>query len=162
MSTEVDSLQLHGPRRDEALRRAAEQLSQWGLTMPKAEPLVLDFGSGDFSAHGLIEYWAANETQAGYCGKFMFLFDGQTCPLHSHAQKHETFFVVKGRVKLKDEGQEQLLLPGDVYPVPTDRAHTFTAMNGAALILELSTPCFPRDNRFRDPWAKEWLKKSLG
>ncbi len=60
--------------------------------MPPHEPLVSDFGLGDFYETGLIEYWVANEIQAGYCGKLLFVFGGQTCPMHWHKRKHETFF----------------------------------------------------------------------
>jgi len=38
--------------------------------------------------------------EAGYCGKYLFVFDGQTCPLQQHKRRHETFFVVQGRVRM--------------------------------------------------------------
>src|SRR5688572_11743407 len=83
--------------RSRALEACARQLKQWGIVVPAAtSPLVLDFGVGDFDRTGLIEYWIANEVAAGYCAKYMFLFGGQTCPLHSHCFKHETFFIVRG------------------------------------------------------------------
>jgi len=63
----------------------------WGLTMPGAEPLALDFGLGRFDEIGEIEFWVANEETCGYCGKFLFVAGGQTCPYHKHHKKHETF-----------------------------------------------------------------------
>jgi hypothetical protein len=33
--------------------------------MPPVDPLVLDFGLGDFYRTGLIEHWVANATSAG-------------------------------------------------------------------------------------------------
>ncbi len=65
--------------------------------MPPGEPLVLDFGLGRFDEIGEIEFWVANEETHGYCGKFLFVADGQTCPYHRHDRKHETFFVLKGQ-----------------------------------------------------------------
>ena len=161
MATNVDKLQLQGTKREEALARAAEQIAAWGLVMPQVEPLVMDFGSHDFDRYGLTEYWAANELEAGYCGKFMFLFDGQTCPLHSHHAKHETFFIVKGQVRLAVNGVEQVLAAGEVMSLGTDEVHTFTGI-GNALILELSMPCVPKDTQFRDRWARDWLENGLG
>ena len=110
----IMAMQLQGPRRESALKAFAKQIDQWGLTTPPGEPLVMDFGWGDFDRVGLIEYWIANEVEAGYCGKYMFLFAGQGCPFHSHRDKHETFFIVKGRVKMVLNGQECEMGPGEV------------------------------------------------
>lgn len=55
-----------------ALAAFKKRLRKWGLAMPAVKPLVLDFGLGDFYRTGLIEYWIANETRAGYCGKYLF------------------------------------------------------------------------------------------
>jgi len=50
------AIQIWGGQREEALRVFARQMEQWGLVMPKVEPLVCDFGLGKFSEVGLIEY----------------------------------------------------------------------------------------------------------
>lgn len=161
MADDIDALQFPIPQREKVLRQVQSQLDAWRLTMPPSEPLVLDFGSGDFAKHGLVEFWIANEVEAGYCGKFMFLFANQTCPCHSHVVKHETFFIVKGRVQLMSGGKTHTLNPGDVFPVPTNEPHTFTAVDKPALVLELSMPCDVHDNQFRDPWAVDWLQCAL-
>ena len=93
------AISLSGQQREMILASFLQQIEEWQIALPPVEPLVLDFGLGDFSKYGLIEYWIANEMRAGYCGKYLFLFDGQTCPLHRHTGKHETFFVVKGRMQ---------------------------------------------------------------
>lgn len=160
MAVNVDKLQMQGRERNAALEKASAQLAEWGLVMPKGEPLVMDFGSDNYERYGLIEYWAANECEAGYCGKFMFLFGGQSCPLHSHAHKHETFFVLRGNVRMAINDTEHLLNPGDVLAVPTKAIHSFCGI-GNALILELSMPCLPEDNQFEPPWAKNWHTKCL-
>lgn len=138
-----------GPVRTAALRAFKKQLRAWGLAMPPVEPLVLDFGLGNFKKTGLIEYWIANEAKAGYCGKYLFVFDGQTCPEHCHRDKHETFFIVKGQVRMRSRGRAARMKSGDVLPVPPGGRHSFTGV-GPALLLEVSKPCKVEDNYFTD------------
>ncbi len=140
-------LALKGPKAKEALKKFYKQMELWSIALPPAKPLILDFGLGDFEHTGLIECWIANEMEAGYCGKYLFVFDGQTCPLHKHKSKHETFFVVKGRVSMKFDGGCKEMVAGDVLPVPRDKIHSFKGI-GSALLLELSTPCEIDDNYF--------------
>jgi mannose-6-phosphate isomerase-like protein (cupin superfamily) len=139
-----------GPVREKALADCARQLAAWHVVMPAVEPLVLDFGLGEFRKTGLIEYWIANETEAGYCGKFLFLFDGQTCPRHHHRTKLETFYIQCGTVRMDYEGREWDLPQGGVLRVETDCPHQFRGV-GPALVLEVSKPCLIDDNYFADP-----------
>lgn len=143
-------ISVHGPVRDDALARCAEHIAAWQVALPPVEPLVLDFGLGDFARTGLIEFWIANELDAGYCGKYLFVFDGQTCPTHHHRQKMETFFVVQGRMRVSLGARELDLGPGDVLPIRPGQPHSFTGI-GPALMLELSKPCVVADNVFADP-----------
>lgn len=147
-----------GPEAERALAAFGRQIDSWGVAMPSVKPLVLDFGVGQFDRIGLIEYWIANEAEAGYCGKYLFVFDGQQCPAHSHRVKHETFFVVRGRLKVILDGQPIVLEVGQVLPVPPGRVHSFEG-EGNALLLELSMPCQVSDNYFEDPNIMEWLKR---
>jgi D-lyxose ketol-isomerase len=133
-----------------ALRKFKAQLKKWNLVMPPHEPLVLDFGLNDFDKIGLIEYWIANEIEAGYCGKYLFVFDGQTCPMHCHKKKHETFFLVQGKLRVLHDGSKLDMMPGDCLPVPPGASHSFTG-KGPALLLEISKPCLVADNCFENP-----------
>ena len=141
---------LKGATATRAVARFRRQLKAWRLAMPAVPPLVLDFGLGRFDEVGLIEYWIANEGKAGYCGKFLFVFDGQTCPRHRHRCKHETFFIVKGKVRMRYGSREWIMKEGEVLPVPPGRYHSFTGV-GPALLLEVSMPCEVDDNWFADP-----------
>ncbi len=142
-------VELQGAEREDAVRQVLARIEEWGLRMPNVEPLPLHFGLHDFHNVGETEFWVANESDAGYCGKFLFVFDGQTCPYHRHAKKHETFFVVKGRVRMRiDEGVRELGA-GDVLPMPPGMGHSFTGM-GDALLLEVSMPSLLQDNFFED------------
>ncbi len=144
------SFGLTGPQRAKALAAFEEQIRAWQMTMPKVEPLVMDFGLGDFRKVGMIEYWIANEAAAGYCGKFLFLFDGQSCPMHFHKKKLETFFVVKGGVRMRYDGSVREMREGDTLLVECNKPHEFSGI-GPTLILEVSKPCSVDDNYFADP-----------
>jgi D-lyxose ketol-isomerase len=141
---------LKGPEAERALEECRRQIAAWGVALPPVTPLVLDFGLGDFRRVGLIEYWIANEAAAGYCGNYLFVFDGQTCPLHRHRTKHETFFTVKGRLAVEYDGRRLELCEGGVLPVEPWKYHSFTGI-GPALLLELSMPCQVDDNYFENP-----------
>jgi len=141
--------QVSGEQRQQALASCLAAIRQWGLTMPDVEPLVLDFGLGKFAEIGEIEFWVANEESAGYCGKFLFVADGQTCPYHKHARKHETFFVMKGQVRMVIDEAEKFLGEGDLLVMPPGQSHSFTGV-GPALLLEVSMPSMRQDNFFAD------------
>lgn len=144
-----DRYELAGREREEALERCGRQLAEWGLTMPQVTPLVCHFGLNAFERYGLIEFWVANEVDAGYCGKFLFVFDGQTCPAHRHSRKHETFFVVKGAVRMLVDGRATIQKEGELVAMPPGTEHSFAGV-GPALLLETSSPCLLQDNFFAD------------
>jgi len=153
-----------GPLRSRALRECKKQIKAWGYALPKVRPLVLDFGLGDFARIGLIEYWLANEGDAGYCGKYLFVFDRQTCPLHRHQTKHETFFLLEGNLLVNYGKKQRRLRPGDVLPIRPGIYHSFTG-KGPALLLELSMPCEVDDNYFFDsriPIGGNWQRTPPG
>ncbi len=141
--------QVTGPQRGQALERCLAIIRSWGLTMPAVDPLVLDFGLGRFDEIGEIEFWVANEEAHGYCGKFLFVADGQTCPYHRHDRKHETFFVLKGRVRMIVDDEEKVLGEGDILVMLPGQRHSFTGL-GPALLLEVSMPSVRQDNFFTD------------
>jgi quercetin dioxygenase-like cupin family protein len=134
---------------EEALPRFLAQIGDWDIALPEVTPLVLDFGLQDFSRTGLIEYWIANEMEAGYCAKYLFVFDGQSCPMHHHKEKHETFFVIRGELDVLYDGTRHQLHPGDVLPIKAGRVHGFTGV-GPAMLLEVSKPCVIEDNYFEN------------
>ena len=144
------AIALTGEARERAVSCLRSHLARWDVAAPDIEPLVWDFGLEDFESVGLVEMWIANEVEAGYCGKYMFVTDGQTCPMHHHKTKHETFFVMEGRVRVVHNGKETELQKGDVLAVPPLTRHQFTGV-GPALLLELSKPCLIDDNHFEDP-----------
>ena len=155
------SLQIGPEERKQALHECAEQIRHWSIALPSTEPLVIDFGLGQFRRFGLFEFWITNEVDAGYCGKYMFVLDKQECPRHHHRVKHETFFVVRGELEVT-LGDEQLTLQeGQTLAIEPGRIHSFAGV-GPALLLELSMPCDPQDNFFELPETMAWLRRNLG
>ena len=148
-NSDFRELELSGVEREAALEECRKQIADWGLKMPDVEPLVLHFGLNDFRRTGEIEFCVANEEKAGYCGKFLFVLDGQTCPYHHHNVKHETFCVVKGKLKMVVNGEERIMQQGDTLAMPTGTKHAFTGL-GNALLLEVSMPSSRNDNFFAD------------
>jgi mannose-6-phosphate isomerase-like protein (cupin superfamily) len=143
------NISMSGQLRDKALVEFANHIKFWNLVMPDIEPLVLDFGLDNFYKTGLIECWIANEIQKGYCGKYLFVFGGQTCPMHRHKEKHETFFIIKGKIKMCYDDKSFEMQPGDVLPVDCWKYHSFTGIT-PSLILEISKPCIFEDNYFEN------------
>ena len=141
--------ELSGKERKEALKKCYAILKDWKIKMPKVKPLVLDFGLGDFYKNGLIEFWIANEKKESYCGKFLFVFNHQTCPFHHHNFKHETFFVLKGKVEMNIDGKKLLMNAGEIKVMSQKTKHSFTG-KGSALLLEVSKPCILEDSIFRN------------
>jgi D-lyxose ketol-isomerase len=140
-----------GPElRAEVLAKFQAQIAKWQIAMPRVEPLVLDFGLGAFEEVGLVECWICNEVTAGYCGKYLFVFDGQTCPMHRHKKKVETFFIVRGTVNMQCGGQSSTMGEGETLLIEPWTPHAFTG-KGPALLLEMSTPCLIDDNYFENP-----------
>ncbi len=146
----TDRYEVQGEERAAALAEAAAIIAGWGLTMPPCEPMPLHFGLGDFRRIGETEYWIVNDTVNHYCGKFLFLFEDQRCPCHRHAMKDETFFVVRGAFEFEIDGVRSRLEQGQTLKLPPGHAHTFAAVDGPALVLEVSLPSIPGDNVFED------------
>lgn len=142
-------ISLFGERREEVITAFRRQLSDWQQAMPDVQPLVLDFGLGRFDEVGLVEAWICNEVDAGYCGKYLFLFDGQTCPMHRHRIKSETFFIARGAIEVCLNGKTRVLREGDTLYIEPWIPHSMKGL-GPALILEISTPCLVDDNYFEN------------
>ncbi len=108
---------------------------------------------------GMTEYWIVNLPE--YCGKILYLKKDYTCPLHYHKDKHETFFIWKGRVEMEVEGEKILMKPGDVLIMEPGKKHKFTALEEDAIIFEFSTEHKEEDSYFPDPQDKENALKDV-
>jgi mannose-6-phosphate isomerase-like protein (cupin superfamily) len=152
----IEDIEVTGAERDKILAAIERQVAEWGLKMPYGHSMPLHFGLDRFREVGTTEFCVADESSHGYCGKFLFVFDGQTCPTHHHYSKHETFFVLKGKIRMTIGGEEIVMREGDVQVMPPGIDHSFTGV-GPALILEASTPESQTDVIFTDPEINETL-----
>ena len=89
----ITDIEVIGEEREQILQRLNKLAESWGLTIPDVTPYPLHFGYNDFYRVGETEFDVNNNIEEGYCGKFIFVLKGQTCPVHYHRVKHETFYL---------------------------------------------------------------------
>ena len=146
---DTGDLELTGDEKEEALQECTKNFTAWGLTVPDVPACPFHFGLHDFYKNGEIEFDINNNIEEGYCGKFIFIFQGQTCPMHYHRIKHETFYIVKGRVEMEAAGETIIMKQGDIKVMPQNTKHRFTGIENS-LILECSKPDIMSDSIFDD------------
>lgn len=95
-----------------------------------------------------VELWLHNSPM--YCGKILAVDEGKACSLHHHEQKHETFYMLSGRIFLELDGVMHVVEAGSVVEIPPYTQHRFTAVGGPAVIVEVSTQHFEHDS-IREP-----------
>ena len=129
----LEKLSLQGNDKEQIVEKIKNVVDFWGLRLPDVPADPLHFGYNNFSQIGETEFNINNNVEQGYCGKFMFLFEGQTCPMHHHRIKHETFFIVKGKVSMVLSGKVYLLNQGDMLIVDQFAKHKFTALEDSLI-----------------------------
>ena len=84
------------------------------------------------------EEWIVNNSK--YCGKILNLNKGFRCSIHYHKDKHETFYLLEGKVLLEigDELKKIILEKGDVQTLEPGMKHRFTPLEDSKII-EFST-----------------------
>lgn len=92
--------------------------------------------------------WADTET---YCGKFLNFHEGGTFSMHFHAKKDETWYVLRGKFKLKTidtkyaEISETELVEGDTWRNHPLQPHQLICIEQGTII-EVSTKDDYEDN----------------
>ncbi len=146
---DVSELEVVGDEKEKALVECRKSFDVWGLTLPDVPACPFHFGLKNFYNVGEIEFDINNNVEEGYCGKFIFIFKGQTCPMHYHKIKHETFYLVKGKVEMEAAGETLIMKQGDIKVMPQNTKHRFTGLENS-LILECSKPDIMSDSIFDD------------
>jgi mannose-6-phosphate isomerase-like protein (cupin superfamily) len=82
------------------------------------------------------EEWIVKNDQ--YCGKILNLDKGYKCSMHYHKDKHETFYLLEGRVLMELDGECSFMDPGDIREIKPNQKHRFTGMEDSRII-EFST-----------------------
>ena len=75
-----------------------------------------------------------------YVGKILVINKGRRLSRQYHKVKHETIYVLKGRLSLELNGRKRLAGPGSAFPIPPRAVHRFAAPTGRVTLLEVSTP----------------------
>src|SRR3989344_6588214 len=82
------------------------------------------------------EEWIVNNEK--YCGKILNLNKGYRSSLHFHKKKHETFYILDGKIILELENISKLMKAGEVHNISPGEKHRFTPLENSKLI-EFST-----------------------
>jgi len=143
------NLELVGKEKEIAVNKCKKIVDSWGLTLPDVYACPFHFGLNDFYRIGEIEFDINNNIKEGYCGKLIFIFKDQTCPVHHHKIKHETFYLIKGKVKMEIEDGPIIMEQGDIFVMDQNVKHKFTGLEDS-LILESSKPDIVEDSIFDD------------
>jgi len=157
---EKSKLELVGKEKEEILEKVKERMNSWGLKLPKVYACPFHFGLKNYSEIGALEFDINNNIEEGYCGKLIFMFKDQTCPLHYHKLKHETFFVIKGKVELEADSKKTILNQGDIYIMDRNVTHKFSGLEDS-LILESSKPDLLDDSIFENNKINEIINSFL-
>lgn len=96
--------------------------------------------------------WGYERPVAEFQGVFLkelFLRKGSESSLHYHESKEELFYIVKGRIKVQLDQEEEDLEPGDVLLISPGQRHQIRPLEDT-LILELGTRMFGDVIRIKD------------
>jgi len=91
------------------------------------------------------ELWLANNKDEDYCGKILYIREGYSSSMHFHAKKHETFYVLKGllRVDVIDTAdaktETHTVVQGETFEISRNVPHKLIAMHGPVEFIEIST-----------------------
>ena len=98
------------------------------------------------------EIWLANDEKEDYCGKILFIKEGHHSSMHYHLDKHETFYVLEGVLRvdmLRDRNNPDAhpftitAKQGESMEMEREQAHMLIPQDGDVKLIEIST--FHRD-----------------
>jgi quercetin dioxygenase-like cupin family protein len=89
------------------------------------------------------ELWIENNEL--YCGKILTLKKGFFCSVHYHKLKDESFFILKGKVKMELFGETKIMKEGDTVRLKPNTVHRFTGLEDSKII-EISTKHIDSDS----------------
>lgn len=108
------------------------------MNMDVIEPKIVEKPWGQ-------ELWMANNEKEDYCGKILTIAKGHKSSMHFHIDKHETFYLSKGKLAIHlhdfENGKHEetiILNEGEGYELNRVTAHQLEALENVELI-EIST-----------------------
>ncbi len=93
-----------------------------------------------------------------YVGKILHIEPGQLLSLQYHEKKHESIYVLRGRMIFRYKGtdselHEREMIAGEAQQVPTGLVHQFEALERTD-VLEASTPHLDDVVRLKDRYGR--------
>ncbi len=103
------------------------------------------------------EVWIAYEN-GRYAGKILEISEGHRLSLQYHENKHETLYLLEGKVRftLEDESgnlSTEVIQQGGIKVVPTGRRHRMEAIRDSVLV-EFSSPELDDVVRIEDDYQR--------
>ena len=83
------------------------------------------------------EVWYAHTDR--YAGKILEVSSGHLLSLQKHVEKHETLYLLTGRMTFTRDDETFEWLPGIAVEIPPETVHRMEALEDS-VILEVSTP----------------------
>ena len=128
--------------------RVARLVKEARITFPEFADLEIShhYGVEKFYEYGLTMITVINRE---YCKKILILLPGQSHPEQYHKKKEETFHVLWGAGKIKLDGKEEMMKPGDVFVIEPGTRHFFSSKDGIVLE-EISSTHYVDDSFYTD------------
>ena len=107
------------------------------------------------------ELWRANNEEEGYCGKLLYIKKGHSSSMHYHANKHETFYILKGKLELEliDTQSTQrtsiILEEGDTYVLERFLPHRLAPAPGEDSVEFIEISTFHEDSDSYRVWRNQ-------
>lgn len=89
-----------------------------------------------------------------YAGKILIIEKGRRLSLQYHRRKHESLFVLKGKLTLRLGRAARLAGPGEAFDVSPGTVHRFEARHGRVTLVEVSTPELDDVVRLSDDYGR--------
>lgn len=129
------------------------------VILPKNIKLEIShhYGLKYFNKFGLSMITIINEK---YCKKLLFLINNQSHPKQYHKKKHESFFLLYGKIKVQLNSKSFILKPGDIINIPPRVKHFFKDISkNGSVIEELSTTSDKNDSFYIDKKINKNIKR---
>jgi quercetin dioxygenase-like cupin family protein len=94
-----------------------------------------------------------------YAGKMLIIEKGGRLSLQYHRRKHESLYVLEGRLTLRLGGRTRVAGPGSAFSVPPGTIHRFEAHHGRVTLIEVSTTELEDVVRLSDDYGRTGDKK---
>ncbi|MBI4371804.1 MAG: cupin domain-containing protein [Elusimicrobia bacterium] len=89
-----------------------------------------------------------------YAGKLLVIEKGRRLSLQLHRRKHETIYVLRGRLAIRLGTRRVVAGPGRAFAIPPGTVHRFEAPRGRVTLVEVSTPELDDVVRLQDDYGR--------